>query len=73
MMCYACHFAPIMRSQKEDGRDYSFEVFCDLLIRDQKKLLDEGKVGGKHWAHFLKGKYKYIYKDRICINVSSPR
>ena len=48
MMCYACHFAPIMRSQKEDGRDYSFEVFCDLLIRDQKKLLDEGKVGGKH-------------------------
>ena len=35
------------QSHKEDGKDYSFDVFCDLLIRDQKKLLDEGKLGGK--------------------------
>ena len=23
------------RSHKEDGKDYSLDVFCDLLIRDQ--------------------------------------
>ena len=48
------------RSCKEDGKDYSFDVFCDLLIRDQQKLLDEGKLGGKQQAHFLKGKGKKI-------------
>lgn len=34
------------RSCKEYGKDYSFEVFCDLLIQDQQKLFDEGKIGG---------------------------
>ena len=34
-------------SCKEDGKDYSFDVFCDLLIRGQYKLLDEGKLGVK--------------------------
>ena len=49
------------QSLKEDGQDYSFDVFYDLLIRDQHKLLDEGKLGGKQQAHFLKCKGKHIY------------
>ena len=44
------------RCSKEDGKDYSFDEFCDLLIRDKKKLLDEGKLGGKKQDHFIKGK-----------------
>ena len=28
------------RSCKEDGKDYYFDIFCGLLIRDQQKLLD---------------------------------
>lgn len=31
-------------SRKEDGKDYSFETFCGLLIRAQERLLDEGKL-----------------------------
>jgi hypothetical protein len=43
-------------SCKGDNKNYSFDVLCDLLIRDQHKFLDEGKLGGKQQAHFLKGK-----------------
>ena len=46
------------RSWKDNGKDYTFGTFCDLLIKDQHKLLDEGKLGGKHQAHSLKGKVK---------------
>ena len=45
-------------SRKEDGKDDSFYVFVDLLIRYQQKLLDEGKLGGKQQAHFFKRKGK---------------
>lgn len=38
------------RSCKKDGKDYTFDVLCDLLIKDQQKLLDEGKLGSKHQA-----------------------
>ena len=44
------------RSRKEDNKDYSFDVFCDLFIRDQHKLLNEGKLGGKQQDHLIKGK-----------------
>jgi hypothetical protein len=60
------------RSYKEDGKDYSFDVFCDLLIRDQQNLLDEGKLGGKQQAHLLNGKIKKNYKDRVCVNSFGP-
>jgi hypothetical protein len=33
---------------KEDGKDYTFEDFCGLLITNHHKLLEEGKLGGKH-------------------------
>ena len=36
------------RSWEEDGKDYTFGTFFHLLIKDQKELLDEGKLGGKH-------------------------
>jgi hypothetical protein len=45
-------------SHKEDGKDYSFDVFSDLYIRDQQKFLDEGNIGAKQQDHFLKGKGK---------------
>jgi hypothetical protein len=34
------------------------------LINDQHKFLDEGKLGGKHQDHFLKGKGKVNHKER---------
>ena len=58
--------------REEDKKTYSFDSFCDLLIMDQHKLLDEGKLGGKQQAHFPKGKGKKIYKDRVCIHGFSP-
>jgi hypothetical protein len=51
---------------KEDGKDYTFDTLCGLLINDQHRLLDEGKLGGKHQAHLLKGKGKMNYKERGC-------
>jgi hypothetical protein len=33
---------------KKDGKDFSFEVFCELLITDHHRFLEEGKLGGKH-------------------------
>ena len=35
-------------SYKQDNKDFSFDVFCDLLIKDQQKLLEEGKLGNKY-------------------------
>ena len=60
-------------SHKEDGKDYTFDVFCDLLIKDQQKLLDEGRLGGKHQAHLLKSKGKMNYKERGCIDTSGSK
>ena len=60
-------------SHKKDGKDYSFGVFCDLLIRDKHKFLDEGNLGGKKQARFLKGKGKNNYKDRGCVDGYGPR
>ena len=45
VVCFA--FYKNWRSHKEENKDYSFDVFYDFLIRDQHKLLDEGKIGGK--------------------------
>lgn len=56
------------RSHKEDGKDYTVDVFCDLLIKDQQKLFDEGNLGGMHQDHFLKSKGKKNYKERGCID-----
>lgn len=61
------------RSRKEDGNDYSFDVFCDLFIRDQQKLLDEGKLGLKQQAYLLKEKGKQNYKDRGRVDSFGPR
>jgi hypothetical protein len=53
------------KTHKEDGNDYIFEAFCGLLITDKHKLLEEGKLGGKHQAHLLKGKRKMDPRDRV--------
>jgi len=46
------------KALKEDGMDYTFESLYGLLITYQHRLLKEGKLGRKHWAHLLKGKRK---------------
>jgi hypothetical protein len=43
-------------SKKEDGKVYSFDSFCGLLIRAHEKFLDEGKLKIKQQAHLLKPK-----------------
>ena len=32
------------RSRKEDGKDYTFDVFCDLLIKDNRHCLMKGSL-----------------------------
>lgn len=61
------------RTNWQSRKDYSFNVFCDLFIRDQLKFLDEGNLGGRQKTHFPKGKGQQIYKDRGCVDSSSPR
>ena len=34
-------------SRKADGKEFSFDNLCDLLIKDQQNLLDEGNLGVK--------------------------
>jgi hypothetical protein len=58
---------------KEDGKDYTFEYFCGLLITDQHRLLGEGKLGGKHQAHLLKGKGKMDPRDRVQFDASTQK
>jgi len=41
-----------------------FDTLYDLLIKDQQKLLDEGKLGSEHQVHLLKGNIKKNYKER---------
>ena len=31
-------------SRKKYGKDYSFDTFCGLLIRENERLFDEGKL-----------------------------
>ena len=53
---------------KEDGKDYTFEYFYGILIIDQHRLFGEGKLGGKHQDHLLKGKDKMDPKDRAWLD-----
>ena len=69
---FSSSFRTNWQSRKEEAKDYSFDVFCDLLIKDKQKFIDEGKLGGKQQANFLNGKGKQIYKDRGCANGSGP-
>jgi hypothetical protein len=59
------------KAHKKDGKDYTFEYFYGLLITDQHRLLEEGKIGGKHQAHFLKGKGKMDPRDRVRFDAST--
>jgi hypothetical protein len=42
-------------SKKGHGNNYSFDCLCGLLIREYKKVLDEGKLEFKKQENFLKG------------------
>ena len=43
-------------SHKQYGKDFTFHILCDSLIKDQQKLLEQGKLGRKNHAHLLKSK-----------------
>jgi hypothetical protein len=47
---------------KEEGKDYTFDILCGLLINDQLRFFDERKLGGQYQAQLLKGKGKMNYK-----------
>jgi hypothetical protein len=64
LTCYVPRSRQTWQAHKEDGKDYTFDVLCGLLINDQHRFLDEGKLGGKHQDHFLKRKGKMNYKER---------
>ena len=51
-------------SRKKDGKDFTFDTLCDLLMKDQQKLLEEGKLGGKNQDHLLKRKVNPNPKER---------
>ena len=51
----------------------TFKYFCGILIIDQHRLLEEGKLGGKHQAHFLKGKGKSYYRERVWFDTSTQK
>ena len=50
-------------SCKKDGKTFTFDTLCDLLIQDQHKFLEEGNIGGKNQAHLLKIKVKTNIKE----------
>jgi hypothetical protein len=50
-----CHFR---------HQHYMFESLCGILITNQHKFLDEGKLGGIHQSHLLKGKGNSTHKER---------
>jgi hypothetical protein len=57
---------------KEDGKDYTYEALCGLLIIDQHRFLGEGNIGGKHQAHLLNGNGKVDTRNRVQSNASTP-
>ena len=65
-------FCTNWQSHKLDDKDYSFDVVCDLLIRDKQKLIEEGNIVGKPQDHLMKGKGNKNYKDRSSTDGSSP-
>ena len=50
-------------SCKKDGKDFTFDTLCDLLIQDQHKFLEEGNIGGKNQDHLLNIKVKTNLKE----------
>jgi hypothetical protein len=43
---------------EEAGKYYIFETLCCILITNQNKLIEEGKLGGKNQSYMLKRKGK---------------
>jgi hypothetical protein len=68
---FVSNFHTNCKACKEDGKDYTFESFCGLFIIDRHKPLEEGKLGGKHQAHFLKGKGNMDLRDRVWFDAST--
>jgi hypothetical protein len=58
-------FCTNWQAHKEDGKDYTFEAFHGLLNTYQHRLIGEGKLGGKHQTHLLKGKGKMDHRGRV--------
>jgi hypothetical protein len=70
---FISNFCTNWQTRKQYGKDYRFEYLCGLLITDHHILLDEGKIGGKHQANFIKGKGKSNHKERGWFNTPIQR
>ena len=64
-------------THRKDGKDFTFDIFFDLLIKyNNNKLLEERKLGIKHWNHLLKSNvtqnyHKNVFNHIINQNVST--
>ena len=54
-------------------KDYTFDIFCDLFIKDKHKLFDKGNLDGKHQAYLIKTKGRKNSKERGYTDVSSGK
>jgi hypothetical protein len=52
-------FCASWTSRKDDGKDYTFDSFCGLLIKAQRNFLMKGNLRSSNIAHLLKGKGRY--------------
>ena len=46
VLCFS--FRSNQISHKKEGKDLTFDILCDLLIKEQEKLLEEGNIFGKN-------------------------
>jgi hypothetical protein len=70
---FVSNFHTSWQAHREDNNDYTFEYLFCILIIDQHTFLREGDIGGKHQAHFLKGKGNMDFKNRVQSNASAQK
>jgi hypothetical protein len=52
-------------------RTTPLNVFCEILITDQHRFLEEGNIGGKNQAHLLKVKGKMNSRNKVKTDASA--
>jgi hypothetical protein len=63
-------FCTKWHTHKKYGKEYS-DFFCEILVTNQHRFLEEGNLGGKHQAHLLKGMGKMNSRNRVQTNASA--
>jgi len=70
---FALNLCTNSQEHKEYGKGNTFEYFYGLLIIDQHILLEEGKLGGRHKAHFIKGNSNMDPRDKARFDASTQK